>query len=125
MSAAGWIGVDFDGTLAEHVADVGLTGSPVPAMTARVRKWLDDGIEVRILTARVACSGATNDAGDPDDAKFAAAQRRLLEAWCLRYLGRVLPITASKDFRMVALFDDRAVQVEPNTGRLMAAEGWD
>jgi hypothetical protein len=43
-------------------------------------------------------------------------QRSMIRAWCAIHLGRKLPVTASKDFMMAELWDDRAVAVEPNTG---------
>lgn len=103
MSKAGWIGVDLDGTLAEYGGwtGAGSIGRPIPLMLNRVRAWLDAGRDVRIFTAR---------AGDPECLLA-------IEAWCVEHLGRVLPVTATKDYRMVALWDDRAVQVVPNTGR--------
>lgn len=60
IGARGWIGVDLDGTLAMHRAycDSEPIGPPVPAMLDRVIAWLEQGIEVRILTAR-AMVGAT------------------------------------------------------------------
>lgn len=103
MSNAGWIGVDLDGTLAEYGGwqGAGAIGRPIPLMLNRVKGWLDAGRDVRIFTAR---------AGDPECLPA-------IEAWCVEHLGRVLPVTATKDYRMVALWDDRAVQVVPNTGR--------
>lgn len=103
MSAHGWVGVDLDGTLAHYDGWKGPDhiGAPVPAMLDRVRGWLANGQEVRVFTAR---------ASDP-------AQVPHVRAW-LDALG--LPevaVTNVKDFRMVELWDDRAVQVEPNTGR--------
>jgi hypothetical protein len=109
----GWIGVDLDGTLAHYDEWEGLDviGPPVAPMVDRVRAWLDAGIEVRIFTARV--SGP---------ADFAAASRSLIEKWCREHIGRALPVTATKDFGMFQLWDDRAVQVECNTGRRMDNE---
>lgn len=125
MSLA-WIGVDLDGTLAEydHRRDIYALGPPIPAMVARVQDWLAKGHEVRVFTARVALSGAMNAAGVADDAPFVSAQRALIEAWCIEHLGRALLITATKDFQMIALYDDRAVAVETNTGRLLSGEAW-
>ena len=126
MSAAqGWIGVDLDGTLAcwgpGHNEDVRRIGAPIPAMVARVKAWLAEGREVRIVTARVA-----RDFGHPVEAylavgcdsegQFVNQQLALIEAWCARHLGAILPVTAQKDFGMVELWDDRCVQVEPNLG---------
>ncbi len=39
-----------------------------------------------------------------------------IQAWCLEHVGEVLPVTPAKDYDMVELWDDRAVQVIPNTG---------
>lgn len=108
----GWIGVDLDGTLAvydgwkgpEHV------GEPIPKMVARVKAWLNDGVDVRIFTARVSHDGI--------DARVAEAYRayHAIDAWCREHIGRTLPVTNIKDYAMIELWDDRAVQVIPNTG---------
>jgi hypothetical protein len=100
----GWIGVDLDGTLAHYDVWRGEDhiGAPIPAMVDRVKQWLEEGLNVRIFTARVG-----------------AHQREVIAAWCRKHLGRELPVTATKDFSMIALWDDRCVQVETNTGRRM------
>lgn len=105
MSEFGWIGVDLDGTLAEYTGWKGRThiGRPIPAMRVRVLRWLAEGRDVRIFTARV-CE---------DRPEVVAA----IEKWCIRHLRQKLPITNVKDFAMVEMWDDRAVQVIPNTGR--------
>ena len=116
---AGWIGVDLDGCLAEyHGWDDGKIGRPIPAMVARVEKWLAEGIEVRIFTARInRCGRKSEESGMLADLEFAIEQGLAIEAWCREHLGRVLTITDRKDFEMVALWDDRCVPVEKNTGR--------
>lgn len=118
---SGWIGVDFDATLAYYDGWKGPEhlGEPIPKMLDRVKAWLAEGREVRIFTARVGATGRVNKDGLPDDAAFAAGQRARIEAWCMKYLGAKLAITASKDFEMVELWDDRCVQVQPNTGDLV------
>lgn len=110
MSARGWIGVDLDGTLAHYDGHKGHShiGEPVPAMVERVKRWLAVGREVRIFTARVT-------AGQDD--RDLLLIRRIIETWCSRHLGAALPITNVKDYSMDELWDDRAVAVEPNTGR--------
>ena len=102
----GWIGVDLDGTLARYDGWVGVTyiGDPVPAMRDRVIRWLEQGVDVRIFTARVSRREQEKDA------------RGAIEAWCQEHIGQVLPITNVKDTKMVELWDDRAVQVIANTG---------
>lgn len=98
----GWIGVDFDGTLAVHD-----TGEPIPAMVERVKRWVAEGQEVRIVTARV---------NQPVLKGQNPIQRQYVERWCRRYLGVTLKVTASKDPYMIELWDDRAVHVVRDTG---------
>jgi hypothetical protein len=106
----GWVAVDLDGTLAHYVKWTAPDeiGSPIPAMAERVRVWINEGKDVRIFTAR----GSINDA----DRNLAYPAIR---AWCKRFLGKELPITNVKDIHMIVLYDDRCVQVERNTGRIL------
>ena len=105
----GWLGVDFDSTLAiYHPGQYPELGEPVPKMVEHVKQWLKGGYEVRIVTAR---------ASEPDQVK-------LIEEWCLKHVGRKLRVTDKKDFDMLYLFDDRCIQVERNTGRLITDEEW-
>jgi hypothetical protein len=116
---SGWIGVDFDGTLATYDGWRGPEhlGEPIAPMVQRVRTWLAEGQDVRIVTARMAVRPGEPDVnGNAYPAESIARQRALIEAWCQQHLGRVLPITASKDFQLIELWDDRCVQVIPNTG---------
>lgn len=112
-----WIAVDFDGTLAKFGCDwqqdYRATGDPVPAMVERVKQWLADGEDVRIFTARMDCYHPTFKGLDTYRVK------EPIEAWCLQHLGRVLPITNVKDYFCKAIYDDRAIQVEHDTGRLI------
>lgn len=104
----GWIGVDLDGTLAVYDGWKGPShiGPAVPVMLERVKGWLDQGYEVRIFTARVSCD-------EPERTLVIDA----IEDWLGRQHLPRLAITNVKDFGMMELWDDRAVQVEPNTGR--------
>ncbi len=103
---SGWIGVDLDGTLARYDgwSAPGDIGPPIPLMLNRVKMWVDKGADVRIFTARVS---------NPEQEVIA---RLAIEAWCLTYIGKVLPITCKKDYQMIVLYDDRCVRVEHNTG---------
>lgn len=117
---SGWVGFDLDGTLAEyHGWNEGAIGHPIPSMVGLVKGYLNQGVEVRIMTARVAQSGAQNDQGVWDTQTFASDQRAMIEEWCQIHIGQILPVTAQKDFRMTLLYDDRAVGVETNTGRII------
>ena len=103
---SGWIGVDLDGTLAyydgwkspEHI------GEPIPKMAERVREWLAQGREVRIFTAR------------------AGVREQIIhvEKWCVKHFGVTLIVTDRKDFGMIELWDDRCVQIQPNTGEIVS-----
>lgn len=111
---SGWIAVDLDGTLAEYSGWQGPThiGPPVPPMRDRVRRWLDEGLDVRIFTARVST---------PDQVERAAVENAI-NRWCAEHIGCLLPITCVKDYGMIALYDDRAVSVVQNTGELLATD---
>lgn len=97
-----WIGVDLDGTLARADSWEGIThiGDPIPLMLRRVRIWVEKGMTVKILTAR-AC----------DPAGIAATQ-----AWLVSHGLPALEVTDRKDFGMIELWDDRAIQVVHNSG---------
>lgn len=98
----GYILVDLDGTLAEYGGWQGpdSIGKPIPLMLGRVKDWLKNGIDVRIFTARA----------------YIPEQIPPVQAWCEKHLGVILLVTNVKDFGMSELWDDRAIQVIPNTG---------
>jgi len=116
----GWIGVDLDGTLVEYHQFVNAThiGKPIPEMVARVRKWLEMGIEVRIFTARVDGGTSALKLGDKHGELFKdqVPIRNAIDKFCMNQFGRALPITNEKDYGMMELWDDRAIQVIPNAG---------
>ncbi len=100
-----WIGVDLDGTLAVYTSDSSIetVGEPVPAMLALVKKMIRNGIRVKIFTAR---------ATDPE-------QLPIIRKWLKNQHLPELEITNVKDYYMTRLYDDRCIQVEKNTGRLI------
>jgi hypothetical protein len=104
----GWIGVDLDATLAKYDGWKGPEhiGPPVYRMLMLVKRWLASGKDVRIFTARVAPNSPDN-----------TIAYQAIKAWCLKHIGQELSVTAIKDMQMVELWDDRCVQVIPNTGR--------
>jgi len=109
-----WIGVDFDGTMAKYDGWQGKDqmGAPIKPMVDRVKQWLAEGKEVRIVTARV---------GENLSSMERKAAKESIKAWCLEHVGQELPVTCKKDFAMIELWDDRCVQVIPNSG-MPAAE---
>lgn len=100
----GWYGVDLDGTLAEYHGWVSPDhiGDPIPAMVLRVRNWLGMGFAVKVFTAR---------AFGADDQNI-----KVIQDWTEKHIGVRLPVTCQKDYGMIQLWDDRAVEVEENTG---------
>lgn len=103
-----WIGVDLDGTLAYYTRWLGshFIGDPIPRMLERVKSWLANGEDVRIMTARVS----------PSQGMDAVVARSAITAWCIEHIGQKLPVTHEKDMYMKELWDDRVVQVIKNTG---------
>lgn len=100
-----YILVDLDRTLAHYSswAENGREiGPPIPAMVERIQRWLHTGAEVRIFTARASRE-------DPEELE-------IIQTWCQKHVGKVLPIQNWKCFKCIAIWDDLAITVEPNTG---------
>ena len=98
----GWYGVDLDETLAYYFGPIGNTeiGDPVMDIFLIVRKWLDEGKDVRLLTAR---------ASFPEEVPK-------IESWLTKYGIEKVVITNVKSPGMVMLLDDKAREVASNTG---------
>ena len=105
--SSGWIGVDLDGTLAHYDKWRGHQhiGPVIEPMKQRILAWLDKGIAVKIFTARVS--------GDPEEAQEV---RVAVAKWLVSNGLPMCEITCVKDYAMLELWDDRAVQVKMNTG---------
>jgi hypothetical protein len=69
-------------------------------MVERICMWMGQGIEVRIFTAR-ACDHR---------------QIPIIKEWLRKHGLPQLPVTCAKDYGMMYLWDDKAVQVVRNTG---------
>lgn len=99
------VAVDLDKTLAfqdkfrghEHI------GKPIPEMLQRVKDWIKEGTKVVIFTAR-----AHNPKNIPP-----------IKAWLREHLGTDLPVTNIKRPEFGKIYDDRAVTIQANTGRIM------
>src|SRR6185437_7719195 len=113
---SGWIGVDLDGTLAKYDTWRGELniGEPIPAMVARVKDWLQNGMTVKIVTARVSTGSGDRANSTIDQIRGAIAD------WTERHIGSRLETVCCKDFAMIELWDDRAVQVVSNSGQTIA-----
>lgn len=101
-----WVGVDFDGTLSRddapgHFEPPYPLGEPIPEMLAMVKSLLTAGVTVKIFSAR-AC--------EPESIP-------MLQAWAQGHGLGALEVTNLKDFDLIRFYDDRAIQVVPNTGQ--------
>lgn len=100
--------VDFDGTLATQQTN-GYhreIGEPIRPMIEIIKQELKNGSEVKIFTAR---ASQWHDELEKID----------IERFCVKYFGQILPITALKEHYIDVYYDDRAIQVEKNTGKLI------
>lgn len=118
----GWIGVDLDSTLAHFDRWRGIAhiGAPIAPMVERVKRTIEDGVTVKLFTARVApppsCATAERRA------EHIFEMRLFHVAWakfCAENGLPVLEVTCQKDFKMIELWDDRVKQVVPNAGVLV------
>jgi hypothetical protein len=102
----GWLGVDFDSTLAQYTTWKGYEhlGEPIPEMVEKVKKELSNGRNVKIFTARI------------DNGEKAV---KLIKDWCKKYLGQELEVTNIKDRYCEEIWDDKAKQVSKNKGEFV------
>lgn len=103
----GWYGFDLDGSLAYHAEHepVDYVGEPIPRTLALVKWYLANDQEVRIVTARAAPEWDDRD-----------RQIAMIEKWCLKHVGQILPVQSHKNGGMLRLYDDRAIGLQRNTG---------
>lgn len=119
VNRRGWVGVDLDGTLAEYNGWVGPhhIGNPIGRMVDRVVQWIKEGREVRVVTARVSPIKAdSQECRETIRAWLRVNVYPKCPVWFNEPQQMELVITHEKDHCMVELWDDRCVQVIPNTG---------
>lgn len=100
---SGKIAVDFDRTLATHHDGQEELGKPIPAMLARVKRWVAEGQNVVIFTAR---------------AKTEEEKSRIQDWLEQQGLPRLV-VTNVKDPAFIRMYDDKAVAVSPNKGTIL------
>lgn len=120
-----WVGFDLDGTLAKYDGWKGIDhiGEPIKPMVDKIKKLREDGVMVKILTARVAPKKrADGTVGEDfikvevDGKKVNKFAREFIAEWCHKNLGFCPEIVHEKDHSMKELYDDRCKQVLPNCG---------
>jgi GNAT superfamily N-acetyltransferase len=101
-----WVGVDLDGTLAEEQDpfDPLTIGRPVPEMVEKVKKALEDGVEVRVFTARLADKGLREKI------------KQAIREYTREHVGRELDSTSEKDPGLREIWDDKARRVRKDEG---------
>lgn len=106
---------DLDGTLAERVKDYkpDEVGAPIPRMVQKVRELLSSGKKVIIFTASV---GSSNE-------EYNKARRTAIEKFCKDNFGQVLPVTNVKSHDITRFWDDRAIPVVRNKGKIGITPG--
>ena len=114
------IALDFDGTLAHYDGYSRELGQPIPLMVERVKFWLKKGYEIKIFTARV--SGKYLIGASEIAKKDAQEQEDKIAKWLIDNGLPAFKITAVKEHGFSEYWDDRAVGVELNTGKVRATE---
>lgn len=111
----GWIGVDLDGTLAEYTTWKGpdIIGEPIMPMVDKIKSIINTGITVKVFTARVASCVS-------EEERLIA--KKAIANWTKLHLGTALEATSEKDWNMIEYYDDRAIQVEYNTGKILGQD---
>lgn len=101
------VAVDLDKTLAKFKEWKGkdFVGEPIAPMVDRVKKWLAEGKKVVIFTAR---------ANKPENIPP-------IRKWLKENIGQELPVTNVKRPDFAQIWDDRAVTVQKNTGKILTA----
>jgi hypothetical protein len=106
---------DLNGTLCFHEKGTPvfnadgefIIGKPINRMVRRIRRMLSEGLKVKIMSGSVGLGG-----------EKAAVAETAIRKWCKEHLGRELEVSATITPRCLGLFNDKAIAVIRNTGRL-------
>lgn len=106
---------DLNGTLVFHekgtpVFDAEgrfIIGKPVNRMVRRIRRMLSEGMKIKIMSGSVGLGG-----------NKAETAERTIKDWCKEHLGRELEVTATITPRCLGIFNDKAIPIVRNTGRV-------
>lgn len=111
-----WIGVDLDETLAYYdgFKAIHQIGRPLDHCISMVKAWLAEGKTVKIFTARYTCIGEIDQTTGAVLSEADVCEP--IKAWCRQHIGCELPITATKDLDCIAIYDNLAREMIPNTG---------
>jgi hypothetical protein len=125
-----WVGFDFDRTLATYTKWSGpaVLGQPITPMVDLLLETKKH-TNVKIFTARiwpvlelipnVRTIWDPRHKTMPERTTGAADACVALQKWCEQHLGFIPNLTCIKDIHCTRLYDDIAVQVIPNTGKIV------
>jgi len=104
------VAFDLDKTLATYDGWRGFDqiGEPIDGMVRKAKWHLAQGHKVYVFTARMSPLDHTDEERQ--------LVRAAVEAWCLKHIGTVLPVTGIKLTRFSCFYDDKAISVLPNQG---------
>ena len=114
MSEQGWEGWDLDGTISVYTPgdyNAFVVGPPIPRTINILKRHLAEGKTCKIFTARVNPKTETPERLEK--------VKSVIQAFLRENVGQELELTCEKDYHMYRLYDDRAVQVYPNTGETL------
>lgn len=102
------IAFDLDGTLAKYDNWKGLNhiGEPIIPIINKLKKYLANNEKCCIFTAR-----ATSE-----------KNKEPIKKWLIKNIGREIPITNIKNTNIKKFYDDRAIAVEKNTGKILGGK---
>lgn len=123
VSIRPWVGFDLDGTLAHYDGwkAWNIIGAPIMPMVERLSGYLSQGQDCKIMTARVAFERDVCLVTGHSFTRQEIAQ--VIQNWLItQCLLPPLAVTHEKDYQMIRLYDDRAIQVIPNTGQTLEDE---
>jgi len=120
MDTRHWVGYDWDGVLVQDIPggkyNPRASGEPIPATWRRLEEDMRNGNRIKIFTARAA-SIHHHTVFDGTAEEYLACVVSHIQEICVEQVGVELEITAEKDYLMKYFYDDRAIQMERNTGR--------
>jgi hypothetical protein len=123
MQGKGVILVDLDGTLAHYDGWKGEEhiGDPIPEMVNKIKQDHSEGYRLKIFTARVCNHVHWVSLIDNKDLKrnYSIVLEWLKKHNIIQFLDKNEPIAITKNWEVVEIWDDRAKQIELNTGRFI------
>lgn len=121
QAGRGWVGFDLDGTLIKHCTQEEVVryilGEPIAEVVQLMHKEKANGYELKIFTARVSM-GCNPLEHTMARRIFVIKQTKAIQEWSKIKFGEIYDVTCQKDFNCIRIYDDRAMRVICDTGKL-------